>query len=228
MARTVPWKGARVIGISRRPPEDAEHLEFDLADPDSWPAVGESLRQELAGFDGERVVFVHAAGTVDPIGSAAEVDAEAYRANVLLNSAAPQALGQIFLAVTQDLAVERHLVMFTSGAAKTVYRGWTSYGAGKAAVEQWVRTAGAEQTAKGGVRVLAVAPGTVDTTMQQRLRESTDDSFPQRQKFLDLHASGKLSDPDEVAGRIWALLAQDLANGEVVDLRQLSDSSTSR
>ena len=33
------------------------------------------------------------------------------------------------------------------GAAGNVYEGWTSYGAGKAAVDQWVRTAGAEQEA---------------------------------------------------------------------------------
>ena len=78
LIRTVPWPGARVIGISRRPgapqgagsdgPAGAEHLEADLAEPSQWGVVGSSFSRELTGFGGERAVFIHAAGTLDPIG----------------------------------------------------------------------------------------------------------------------------------------------------------------
>jgi len=221
MVETVPWDGARVIGISRGDVAGTEHLRADLADPASWPAIGESFRHELEGFDGDRVVFVHAAGTVDPIGYAGEVPTAAYSSNVVLNSAAPQVLGHLFLAAARDLSARRHLIMITSGAAKSVYEGWTSYGAGKAAVDQWVRDAGAEQDTRGGVQVLSVAPGTVDTGMQERLRKTEERDFPQRQKFLDLHRDGKLSDPRLVAAKIWNLLERDLDNGSVIDLRDL-------
>ena len=167
------------------------------------------------------MVFVHAAGTIDPMGFAGEVDPEDYAANVVLNSAAPQVLGHVFLAAARDVEAARHLVMFTSGAAKSVYPGWSSYGAAKAAIDQWVRNAGAEQDIRGGVKVLSVAPGTVDTGMQRILRETSVDDFPSRQKFVDLHAAGKLSDPAEVAQRIWSLLDRGLDNGSVVDLRDL-------
>lgn len=220
LVKTVPWRGARVIGISRRRVGGGvEHLEADLADPSSWPVVGASFRRELRGFDGEHVAFVHVAGTVDPMGFAAEVDGEAYLGNVLLNSAAPQVLGQQFLAATRSLDARRHLVLLTSGAARSVYPGWTSYGAGKAAVDQWVRDAGAEQDLRGGVQVLSIAPGAVDTGMQRQLRETSEEDFPSRQKFRDLHLQGKLSDPEDVAGQIWALLDGGLDNGSVVDLR---------
>jgi benzil reductase ((S)-benzoin forming) len=221
MAQTVPWAGTRTIGISRQAAPGAEHIPADLADPSSWAVVGESFRRELSGYDGERVVFVHAAGTIDPIGFAGEVDSDSYIDNVLLNSSAPQALGHLFLAAARDVPTQRHLVMLTSGAARSVYAGWTSYGAGKAAVDQWVRNAGAEQSIRGGVHVLAVAPGTVRTDMQRQLRESAADQFPQRQKFLDLHAEDRLADPVEVAKRIWGLLDLGLDNGSVVDLRDL-------
>jgi NAD(P)-dependent dehydrogenase (short-subunit alcohol dehydrogenase family) len=96
LAKTVPWDGARVIGISRhRPGGTIDHLKADLADPSMWPVVGDSFHREMEGFDGEHVVFVHAAGTIDPTGFAAEVDSDAYLRNVLLNSAAPQVLGQL-------------------------------------------------------------------------------------------------------------------------------------
>ena len=228
LARSVPWAGARVIGINRRPVDGVEHLEADLADPASWPQVGEAFRRELASFEGERVAFVQAAGTLDPIGYAADVDRDAYRHNVVLNSAAPQVLGQLFLAAATDVKADRYLVMLTSGAARSVYPGWTSYGAAKAAADQWVRNAGAEQSQRGGVKVVAIGPGTVDTAMQTQLRETTEDQFPSRQKFVDLHADGKLTPPEDVARDIWRLLdAGGLDNGAVVDLRELQRSPAS-
>jgi len=219
LVETVPWAGSRVIGISRSPSEGAEHLEADLADPSSWPLVGESFRRELEGFDGDRVVFVHAAGTIEPIGYAGEVETAAYTSNVMLNSAAAQVLGHLYLAAARVVSARRHLVMLTSGAATSVYEGWTSYGAGKAAIDQWVRAAGAEQDTRGGVQVLAVAPGTVATAMQERLRATTEEDFPKRRKFLDLHEGGDLSDPNEVATSIWRLLDGTRDNGSVLDLR---------
>ena len=227
LARTVPWEDARVIGVSRGAPPVGERLPADLGDPASWPAVGESFRRELAGFDGDRVVFVHAAGTLEPVGFAGEVDSAAYQANVLLNCAAPQVLGHLFLEAAKDVHADRHLVMLTSGAAKSVYAGWSSYGAGKAAVDQWVRNAGAEQEIRGGVRLLSIAPGTVATDMQARLRQTDEDDFPNRQKFLDLHEAGKLTDPDDVARDIWGLLDRGLDTGAVIDLRELTKSPQS-
>lgn len=222
MAGTVPWPDARVIDMGRQPPSSREHLELDLSDPATWHRVGASFKEELAGFDGERVIFIHAAGTVDPLGFAGEVDTEAYARNVILNSAAPQVLGHMFLEAVRELKAARHLVMFTSGAAKSIYPGWSSYGAAKAATDQWVRDVGAEQEMRGGVKVLSVAPGTVDTGMQARLRSVDEREFTQRQKFLDLHREGRLTPPIEVAHTIWGLLEGDLATGSVVDLRELA------
>lgn len=222
LAKTVPWEGARVIGINRKPPPaPIEHLEADLADPSTWPAIGASFRKEISAFDGDTVVFIHAAGTIEPMGFAADVDSAAYQHNVLLNSAAPQVLGQQFLIAAGSVDARSYLVMLTSGAAKTVYPGWSSYGAGKAAIDQWVRDAGAEQSQRGGVSVWSVAPGTVGTAMQAQLRDTPERDFPSRQKFVDLHAQGKLSDPHKVAEQIWALLDRGLDNGSVVDLRKL-------
>jgi benzil reductase ((S)-benzoin forming) len=224
LARTVPWGSCRVIGISRTPLEGIEHLEADLSDPSSWAAVEESFRRELQDFDGERVVFVHAAGTIDPMGFVGEVDTDTYARNVILNSASPQVLGQMFVAAARDVAARRHLVIMTSGAAKSVYPGWSSYGAAKAAVDQWVRNVGEEQSRRGGVQVMAVAPGTVDTGMQALLRQTEEKDFPSRQKFVDIHAAGKLTDPDAVASDMWGLLDAGLDNGSIVDLRDLAKS----
>jgi NAD(P)-dependent dehydrogenase (short-subunit alcohol dehydrogenase family) len=170
------------------------------------------------------VVFVHAAGVIEPVGFVGEVATDAYVRNVILNSAAGQVLGHMFLTATRDVDARRQIVMLTSGAARSVYPGWASYGAGKAALDQWVRDAGAEQDLRGGAQLLAVAPGTVDTGMQQLLRETAERDFPRRQKFVDLYRDRELVDPERVAGEIWALLDRGLENGAVIDLRELSSA----
>lgn len=224
LAAAVPWEDARVIDISRTGGAGLEHVEADLSDPASWPVVAQSFAQELRDFSGDVVVFVHAAGTIEPMGYAGEVDGDAYARGIVLNSAAPQALGHAFLSAARDVDARRHIVMLTSGAAKSVYPGWSSYGAGKAAVDQWVRNAGAEQDDRGGVEVIAITPGTVDTDMQERIRETSERDFPRRSKFVELHEQGELEDPDRVARQIWELLDRDLDNGSVVDLRELTST----
>lgn len=222
LAATLPWEEARLIDVSRRAPPVGQHLEADLADPRSWETVRQSFERELRGWSGDRVVFVHAAGVVEPIGFAGEVDTGSYSRSVILNSAAPQVLGHMFLAATRDVGARRQMVMLTSGAATSIYPGWAAYGAGKAAVDQWVRDVGAEQDLRGGVELIAVAPGTVDTGMQEQIRQTEAKDFPQRQKFVDLYQAGELADPDRVARGIWSLLDHGLENGAVVDLRKLA------
>jgi benzil reductase ((S)-benzoin forming) len=215
LASAVPFPDARVIDLSRRG-GTVEHFKADLSDPADWKRVEQHFAAELAGFDGDRVVFVHNAGTVVPIGPAAAVDADAYTQAVLLNSAAPQVLGRAFLRATAGLDCEKHLVMLSSGAARNPYPGWSAYNAGKAAVEQWVRTVGAEEN---GCRVIAVAPGVVDTAMQGDIRAVDEQAFPAVERFRDLKRSGGLITAEQAAQGIWSLLDRRLDSGTVLDLR---------
>ena len=226
LAQTVPWQEARLFDVSRRGARGCEHFRADLADPRAWRGVAKFFEESVAGFTGDRVAFFHCAGTLHPIGFAGEVDPEAYAHNVLLNSAAPQVLGDAFLRAVRGTRAACHLVMISSGAAHSVYEGWTSYGAGKAAVDQWVRTAGAEQARRGGhCRILSVAPGVVATCMQEQIRATSADDFPEVARFVELHESGALREPKTVAREIWALLDRELENGTVLDLRDFESES---
>ncbi|HUH07174.1 MAG TPA: SDR family NAD(P)-dependent oxidoreductase [Egibacteraceae bacterium] len=224
LAAAVPFDGARVIDISRSGDGPAgEHVPADLADPSAWAAVESHFIAALGNFTGSRAVFFHCAGVLAPVGFAGEVDSAAYRANVVLNSAAPQALGHAFLKATRDFDGRSDLVLLTSGAAQRPYEGWSSYGAGKAAVDQWVRSVGAEQEARGGrCRVLAVAPGVVATAMQDQIRKVDPRDFPAVSKFIELHATGALRSPEDAARDLWGLLDRDFPNGSVLDVRRLT------
>lgn len=221
--------GSQRIDVSRSGPHDPsiEHVSADLADPSCWPDVGAELAARIAGFAGDRVTVVHNAGTIAPVGFAGEIDADAYTRLVLLDAAAPAVLGHHVLAALRSHdAPRRELVQVSSGAARTVYPGWSGYGAGKAAVDHWVRTVDAEQRARagdhGGVRVLAIAPGVVATAMQAAIRATDAADFPTVDRFHDLHDTGSLTDPDDAARALWARLDDAHADrdlGPVLDLR---------
>lgn len=220
MIDTLPFPGAHVINFSRRAAPASEHVAVDLADPAAWQRVAEVFDTALKGFAGDRVVFVHAAGTLTPIRFAGEGDADAYQRNVLLNSAAPQVLGDALLRALRDLPARADLLFIGSGASKSVYEGWSGYCAGKAAVDQWTRTAGAEQERRGGRRrILCVAPGVVATAMQSEIRETAPNDFPEVSLFRTLHDDGVLREPAAVARELWALLDRELPNGSILDLR---------
>jgi benzil reductase ((S)-benzoin forming) len=226
MAQAVPYSDARVIDISRRGSDGLEHFDADLSDPDQWSGVANLFSVEMKDFDGERVVLIHSAGTLQPIGFAGEVPAQEYARQVLLNSASPQVLGDAFLRAAREIRAACYVVMISSAAARNIYEGWTAYGSGKAAVDQWVRTAGAEQQRRGGrCRLLSVAPGIVATDMQAEIRATPSDDFPEVGRFIELHETDQLREPDAVAREIWALLERDFDNGAVLDLRDLAGSS---
>ena len=210
-----------VATFSRSPVESDRHLAVDLADPASWDDVA---RWMSAVADEERpdwLGFFHCAATLDPIGFAGEVDAEAYTSNVVLNSASPQVLGDRFIGVAKRLGLPAVLCQISSGAASKPYPGWSSYCAAKAAVDHWTRTVGQELEIRGDlITVISVAPGVVDTPMHEGIRGLDETDFPNVQRFRDLKSEGILRSPDVVARELWDLSRRtDLVNGAVTDLR---------
>jgi benzil reductase ((S)-benzoin forming) len=222
LARSVPFP-ATIVDISRSgaPDHAIRHFAADLADPGTWEKVGTEMRRLIEETEPDRAVFIHAAGMINPIGFAGEVDTGAYTSNVILNGAAGQVLGHLFLEAVRGREGVFDLVMISSGAASSVYAGWSSYGAGKAALDQWVRNVGAEQAGRGGVRVAAIAPGVLATEMQEQIRSTPEQDFPKVDRFHSLFEDGVLSEPDDAAERIWNVIERGLDPGSVVDVRNL-------
>ncbi|MFZ0013442.1 MAG: SDR family NAD(P)-dependent oxidoreductase, partial [Acidimicrobiia bacterium] len=220
LAQGVPFP-ALVIDISRSGPahDTIDHITADLGQPEAWVEVGERISGLVESHSPTRCVFIHAAGVLTPIGFAGEVETGAYTDNVLLNSAAGQVLGHHFLRAVHGRDGRFDLVMISSGAATSVYAGWSSYGAGKAALDQWVRNVGAEQSIRGAVRVSAIAPGVVATDMQREIRETARHDFPDVDRFHDLEHDGDLADPRVAASRIWEAIESGMASGSVLDIR---------
>ena len=219
MARSHPFAQAEVIDISRRGGAGFRHHAADLADPASWPGVAALFRDEMSGFAGDGVVFVHSAGSLDPMGYAGEIDAAPYTRQVLLNAAAPQVLGNAFVEAAGQTPAPCFFLNVGSGAANKPYRGWSAYCGGKAAADHWVRTVGSEQRERGHCTLISVAPGIIETAMQEQIRGAAARDFPEVERFRRLHSEGELRSPEEAARDLWAALQRGLPNGSVIDLR---------
>jgi benzil reductase ((S)-benzoin forming) len=221
-------RGARVLGVSRhenpplaaRFPDTLVEVALDVAD-------GETLARWVAGNpferffgDSETPLLVNNAGVLQPIGPLETQELEKVGRAVAVNLGAALVLSAAFVQATAD-ARERRILQVSSGAARKAYAGWSIYCATKAALDHHARCVALDRTP--GLLISSVAPGVVDTEMQAEIRASTDERFPDRQRFVDMHRDKALPSPDQTGGRLVEYLLSDQFGAEsVFDLRDFN------
>ena len=162
-------------------------------------------------------ILVNNAGVLQPIGPLETQDIAKVARAATVNVAAVLMLSAKFAQITDGIG-DRRILHISSGAATSAYAGWSVYCATKAALDQHARAVALDRSP--GLRIAAVAPGVIDTDMQAEVRGTTDDKFPQRQRFVALKRDGQLHDPDESGQTIADFLLSDTFGREpVVDLR---------
>jgi NADP-dependent 3-hydroxy acid dehydrogenase YdfG len=220
LAQVVPYPGARVINVSRRKHPDLETVQADLTDPASWDRVIDHVRSELRYFDGDRAIFIHNAYYSEGIGFAGMIDPDVQRKQVYANVAAGLVLGDAFIRAC-DPRFESGLVMISSATARYAMEAHAVYGAGKAAMEQWVRAVRAERNRLGtGPWVIAIRPGAVVTeTYWEKQAEGED--YPGRKAVEEAVEAGQCLTPVESARQIWELLPPDPDGRNVLYIGQM-------
>ncbi|AJC21635.1 SDR family oxidoreductase [Pandoraea pulmonicola] len=230
LARGLLAPGTHLVTLARRTDDDLatlaaakgvslEQIPVDLSDADAAARVAERVCAALPR-DAGRYLLINNAGTVNPVANSAVLDdAGAIGAAFTLNVTSVMLLTSRFLAATQGLAAQRQIVNISSGAGRNPNAGWAVYCSTKAALDMYTRVVNAEHR-EHGVRAVSLAPGVVDTGMQETIRSSSVESFPALARFQDLKASGKLSSPEDVARRILALAERDdFGQIEIDDIR---------
>ncbi|ALM82309.1 SDR family oxidoreductase [Bordetella sp. N] len=230
LARALAKPGVRLATLARRnDPELQAHaaaqgatltqIEVDLSDLSAAGAAAARIAADLPR-DASRYLLINNAGTVQPVARGDQLeDAAAITTAFNLNVSAVMLLTARFLAATQGLAADRRVLNISSGAGRNPNPGWGVYCATKAALDMYTRVLKQEQ-GTDGARVVSLAPGVVDTDMQVAIRASDPSAFPALSRFQDMHASGKLSAPTNVAARIAAYLERDdFGQTEIDDIR---------
>lgn len=222
MARSV---GDPLIAEAERKGVSLKWIRCDMNDTSSLDGV---MEEACAGFseDGlETAVLINNAGMVEPIAPAAIAPGADLARNLTVNLIAPVVLTSAFLRAAAGWRADKRILNLSSGAGKKPYAGWSAYCASKAGLDMFTRCVGEEQqqaVADAGVRILSVAPGVVDTGMQEEIRRTNPELFLQHGRFVELKESGALASPDETAGKLLRVLFDDrYPTGSVLDVREL-------
>lgn len=221
-------RGHRVVALSRRPveltvPAGAELLHWPVDLADAAPAAAQ-LRAWLAGLDGRLVAsatLINNAGVISDLGPLSEGESADLAHALRVGLEAPMLLTAAFLHATGGWAVPRKVVLVSSGLGRRAMAGSASYCAAKAGLDHLARALALEEAAKpGGARVVALAPGVIDTDMQVQLRSADPARFGERSRFAALHSQGQLDTPAQAAAKLLAYLDRpDFGEQPVADVR---------
>ncbi|OZI56695.1 SDR family oxidoreductase [Bordetella genomosp. 4] len=230
LARGLIRPGTRLITLARRAdPQlaalaqaqgvELEQIQVDLSDLQAAEQTAERVCAALPR-DAKRYLLINNAGTVEPVAAVgALTDGAAINTAFTLNVSAVILLTARFIDAVQGLQADRRVLNISSGAGRNPNAGWGVYCATKAALDMYTRVLKQEQGGNG-VRTVALAPGIVDTGMQETIRASDPADFPALAKFQEFHATGKLASPADVAPRILAYLDRDdFGTTEIDDIR---------
>jgi benzil reductase ((S)-benzoin forming) len=195
----------------------------DLSDPLAVAGFSDQIWEKIAPEDVKCIALINNAGMIAPIGPIENNDPVQLLMHIQLNLLAPMLLTSAFLKHTTNWNVPKVVFNISSGAAGTPYSGWSVYCSSKAAIDMFTRTVAQEQTtAKFPAKILAFAPGIVETALQTEIRGSDPENFPQKDKFVKLHEDGHLFTPEFVAETISnALFDDSILQGSVIDIWQL-------
>jgi benzil reductase ((S)-benzoin forming) len=199
-----------------------EQWNIDLADSAS---AAQRLGQWLAGQDPAQfaqATLINNAGVLSALLPLRDANAADVSRALRVGLEAPMLLSAAFLAGTRHWSATRKLLNISSGLGRRAMASTAPYCAAKAGLDHFTRCVALEEAQQtNAALVCSLAPGVVDTSMQDQLRAADLADFPDRPSFEHLHAHGQLSSVADAARRVLAFLARpDFGNQPVADVRE--------
>ncbi|MBF0277597.1 MAG: SDR family NAD(P)-dependent oxidoreductase [SAR324 cluster bacterium] len=187
----------------------------DLSKPNQIPGLMDEIFKELEDVSFDSISLVNNAGMLSPICSIENASGEQIISHITTNFSSPAILTSLFIQKTQAFEKEKRIVNISTGAAVTAYPGWSLYCSSKAGLEHFARSVAEEQKMQEfPVMLINIAPGLVDTAMQDEIRSKESKDFPNVERFREFKENGNLMPPKRVAQWILdGLERADLENG---------------
>lgn len=190
-----------VFGISRRVTIEHERYTHQRVELSKVAAL-EDLSFPITGNEDE-LVLINNAGWIGEVAPLGKQDHLAIEESFNINLVAPTILINQFLIQTKNLKARKIIVNISSGAGKYPIKSWASYCASKAGINMITRVINEEHP---DVEAYAIAPGIVNTNMQQNVRDAKPELFADRDRFVHYFEQGELSAPEDVAAQIVNLI----------------------
>lgn len=220
VARTLAAQGANLVLAARTASEldevvrqvaacdgEACAIQADVADAHDAERVVHAAVERYGRVD----VLVDVAGIYGPIGPFWETDLDEWKRATEVNLYGLLHLSRAAVP-TMIAAGTGSIVAFSGGGATTPLPRFSAYAASKAAVVRFVETL-AEELRGTGVRVNAVAPGLVDTRLQDSVVAARGAAGEVFEKVQGMRERGEGGVDPAVPAALVAFLASDASAG---------------
>jgi benzil reductase ((S)-benzoin forming) len=188
-------------------------ISVDLGDTKALEQAAAQLKPLLANHTSVR--FIHNAGVVTPIAQSQDLtDIAVINQAFQVNITSAIYLSAIVLAGATQ-ATDLRVMLISSGAGRNASSGWGVYCATKAAMDRYAEVAQLDQGKRA--RIVSMAPGMIDTPMQEKIRATSKTDLPSLDRFLDAHSQQKLATPEGTATRLLKVLASDAFGAKTID-----------
>ncbi len=190
---------ARVRNVGGR----ALVVPTDVADTKQVSNLADAALQEWGAID----ILVNAAGVYGPIGPSWEVDAQRWRECVDINLFGSFLLCQAVIPHMIRARAGKVILLSGGGATASLPR-FSAYAVSKVAVVRLTETL-AEELQEFNVRVNAIAPGAIDTKLQDEVLAAGEQAGGLYERMRRLRETGEGATPREVPAALAAFLASD-------------------
>jgi benzil reductase ((S)-benzoin forming) len=208
-------EGYPVTGLGRSSDIHHENYTFQACDL----SVSSELENIQFDSESEEIILINNAGQIGHLQRSSDQTEPDFEEVLRVNTLAPMYLSWACLNQAKG-AVK--IANISSGAATRAIPGWAAYCASKAALDRFSETLQLEETEKGSdVRIWSVAPGVIDTAMQEKIRAASPTNFSSLETFLDLKKNDELTSPEVAADKLFRLIVHAEINRVVCLLREI-------
>jgi benzil reductase ((S)-benzoin forming) len=196
-------EGVEITGIGRTNPSingPYSFLECDFTD------IASVRRLSLKSHDNE-LLFINNAGTIGAIERVSDQSASDIEEVMTVNAIVPMLFCQ--KVIQENPGKKITLLNISSGAANRPIPSWAAYCSSKIALDRFSETLQLEENEKKAATcIYSVAPGVVDSKMQEKIRQSSQVDFSSLDNFVELHAKGELLDTKTVVNKLVKLISK--------------------
>lgn len=175
--------------------------------------------------DADKIVLVNNAGIVGDVAHVGKIDNKKIIACYNLNLIAPAILTNMFVAAYSKFTTEKMILNISSGAGRTPIDGWNVYCSSKAGLDMFSQVLKEETTInQSNITVLSLAPGIIDTNMQEQIRSSNKSGFSNIERFVAYKNNGDLSSPENTAKQVLRFITEkELSNNVLCSVRDIEN-----
>jgi len=216
-------ENTKIFGYSRNSTvvnPNYKHFYTDLSN------IEEVLKIDFPDLENAtKIVLINNSGILGDLAPVGGFSNESIIEVFNINTVAPSILMNNFIRKYKDNSCKKIIINISSGAGRNAGGSWSSYCASKSALDMFSLSIDVEQKnipEDKRFTVYSIAPGIVDTKMQDEIRDVPKEKFSNVDKFINYKNSNLLLSPNDVVSKIIDFIEKNVQNSQVLlDIRNM-------